>query len=296
MAQFRIQPHGRLHEWVAEEQGYFRDEGLDYEFVTDPTMVSRGGYASVQAADGAAPRVQAGAFEEMEQGRACEISSACHWAVNMVASTQRGRMWGHAYSVAPAAIVVPPESPIQKPADLVQVPIGVGYHSGSHFSALQALHKVFPPDEIELSFIGGTQDRLFAMLDRKVPAANVFSVDLYLLLQQGFRAIVDTTFMIGHLVSNEAGLEDVERFFRALRRAQKDIDLAPERYKQYLLKAIPEKLHPIVDVTGFGPGERIVFEDYTQEMYEQTHRWLEDLQLFPEGQVGHAGYEVAVAL
>jgi hypothetical protein len=158
------------------------------------------------------------------------------------------------------------------------------------------LHKVFPPDEIELSFIGGTQDRLFAMLDRKVPAANVFSADLYLLLQQGFRAIVDTTFMIGHLVSTEASLEDVERFFRALRRAQKDIDLAPEHYKQYLLKAVPEKLHPIVDVTGFGPGERIVFEDYTQEMYEQTHRWLEDLQLFPEGQVGHAGYEVAVAL
>ena len=108
MATFRIQPHGRLHEWVAEEKGYFRDEGLDYEFVTDPTMVSRGGYASVQPADGSAPRVQAGAFEEMEAGRACEISSACHWAVNMVSSAQRGRMWGHAYSVAPAAILVPP--------------------------------------------------------------------------------------------------------------------------------------------------------------------------------------------
>ena len=29
---FRIQPHMRLHEWVADEAGFFRDEGLDYEF------------------------------------------------------------------------------------------------------------------------------------------------------------------------------------------------------------------------------------------------------------------------
>ena len=33
MAIFRIQTHGRLQEWVAEEKGYFTDEGLEYEFV-----------------------------------------------------------------------------------------------------------------------------------------------------------------------------------------------------------------------------------------------------------------------
>ena len=32
MAKLRIQPHGRLQEWVAQENGYFEDEGLDYEF------------------------------------------------------------------------------------------------------------------------------------------------------------------------------------------------------------------------------------------------------------------------
>ena len=29
---FVIEPHFRLHEWVAEEKGYFKDEGLEYEF------------------------------------------------------------------------------------------------------------------------------------------------------------------------------------------------------------------------------------------------------------------------
>ena len=32
MSKFVIEPHFRLQEWVAEEKGYFRAEGLDYEF------------------------------------------------------------------------------------------------------------------------------------------------------------------------------------------------------------------------------------------------------------------------
>ena len=44
--------------------------------------------------------MNSGAFESMEEGRACEISSACHWAVSMAASAEHGLMWGHAYSVA----------------------------------------------------------------------------------------------------------------------------------------------------------------------------------------------------
>src|SRR5436305_5049142 len=142
---FIIQPHGRLQEWVAEEKGYFRDEGLDYEFVGGSPGGAEGGYASVQSAEAAAPEVKSGAFESMEEGRACEISSACHWAINMASSAEHGRMWGHAYSVTPAAIVVPPESTLQHPGDLANVGVGVGYHSGSHFSGLQALQSFLRP-------------------------------------------------------------------------------------------------------------------------------------------------------
>ena len=31
MSKFIIQPHGRLNDWVADEKGYFIEEGLDYE-------------------------------------------------------------------------------------------------------------------------------------------------------------------------------------------------------------------------------------------------------------------------
>jgi NitT/TauT family transport system substrate-binding protein len=295
MSKFRIEPHGRLQEWVAEENGYFKDEGLDYEFlVSYATQAS--GYALVQSTETATPEIKRGAFENMERGRAADISCACHWAVNMASSSGHGRMWEHAYSVTPSAIVVPAESWVKKPRDLANVEVGVGYHSGSYFSAIQALEKVLKPDEIKLSYIGQPQDRLAALLDRKVEAANLFGAPLYLVEQQGFRRILDTTFMIGFLIHKDADVEDIRRYFNALQRAQRDIDLEPERYKHYFLKELPAKYHDMVDVGGFGPGERLVFEPYTREMFERTQRWMEESKVFPEGKVDAADYGAAVSV
>jgi NitT/TauT family transport system substrate-binding protein len=295
MSKFRIEPHGRLQEWVAEENGYFKDEGLDYEFlVSYATQAS--GYALVQSTETAAPEVKRGAFENMERGRSADISCACHWAVNMASASGHGRMWGHAYSVTPSAIVVSPESSIKKPSDLARVEVGVGYHSGSYFSAIQALEKVLRVDEIKLRYIGQPQDRLAALLDRKVEAANLFGAPLYLVEQQGFKRILDTTFMIGFLMHKDADVEDVRRYFKALQRAQRDIDLEPERYKHYFLKELPAKYHDMIDVGAFGPGERLVFEPYTREMFERTQRWMEDSKLFPEGKTESVDYGVAVSV
>jgi NitT/TauT family transport system substrate-binding protein len=294
MSKFRIEPHGRLQEWVADEKGYFKDEGLDYEFLTSyATQAS--GYALVQSTEGAAQEVKRGAFENMERGRAADISCACHWAVNMASSAGHGRMWGHAYSITPSAIVVPPESSIRKARDLANIEVGVGYHSGSYFSAIQALERVLKPDEIKLSYIGQPQDRLAALLDRKVAAANLFGAPLYVVEQQGFRKVLDTTFMIGFLLHKDADVEDVKRYFNALQRAQRNIDLEPERYKHYFLKELPAKYRDMIDVSSFGPGERLVFEPYTREMFEQTHHWMEAWKLFPEGQRKTADYGVAVS-
>ena len=295
MKKFRIEPHGRLQEWVADEKGYFNDEGLNYEFLTSYATLSSG-YALVQSTESAAPEIKRGAFENMEKGRSADISCACHWAVNMASSSGHGRMWGHAYSVTPSAIVVPPESSIKKTHDLANVEVGVGYHSGSYFSAIQALEKILKPDELNLAFIGQPQDRLAALLNRKVDAANMFGAPLYVVEQQGFRKILDTTFMIGFLLHKDADMEDVKRYFKALQRAQRDIDLEPERYKHYFLKELPEKYHGMIDVGAFGPGERLVFEPYTREIFDQTHRWMEQEKLFPEGEVGTRNYEGSVAV
>src|SRR5690348_9116060 len=124
VALFRIYPHQRLQEWVAEEKGYFAANGLDYEF---GQVTHFNQFAGVQVAD-SAPEIKSGAFESIEgDERASAVSTACHWMINVAASSQHGRMWGHAYSVCPTAIMVPPESPVKTVEDLLQVEIGVGY-------------------------------------------------------------------------------------------------------------------------------------------------------------------------
>ena len=301
MKPFKIQPHNRLQEWVAEERGYFKDEGLDYVFHApggvDTMGVGRNYHlsgangGSVQSTE----EIKSGAFEMMEAGRTCDISAACHWAVNMAASGQHGRMWGHAYSVTPASIYVAADSDIRKPEDLRNREVGVGYHSGSHFSALQALEAFLKPAEISLKFIGSPNDRVAQLLDQRVESANVFGLQSYIVEQQGFRKVVDTSFMIGFLISNDdVDISDVEKYFNALRRAQRDIDVEHQQFTRYYLCEMADEFKPLVDVRAFGPGERIVFEPYTQEVYEQTHRWMKKLELFPETQLANADYRTAV--
>ena len=116
----------------------------------------------------------------------------------------------------------------------------VGYHSGGHFSTLQNLEKFLQRDEIKLHFAGLLLDRLALLVDRRVPAASLFGAPSYVVEQLGFRKIVDTTFMVGHLVSADANTEDLERYFKALRRAQQDIEWNPRSINTIFLKSYRE--------------------------------------------------------
>lgn len=291
MSKFRIQSHGRLQEWVAEEKGYFTEAGLDYEFLVKPIVTWA---ADVETVASAPDDIQRGAYESIEDGRGCNLSAACHWTVNMAASAGHGKMWGKAYSIAPSGIFVAGGSPVNKPEALAGVPVTVGYHSGSHYSTLQGLEQFLSREQIKLHFGGLLLDRLALLVDGQVPAASLFGAPFYVAEQLGFRKIVDTTFMIGHLITEHADLDQVERYFEALRRAQHDIDLEPEAYKHYFLRELPERYHKRVDVRQFGPGERIVFEPYPQAAFERTRRWIESWNLFPAEQKGNRGYEIAV--
>lgn len=288
----KIMPHGRLQEWVAKEKGYFEAEGLDYTFIPE------GDYGVTPAGKDAAGQIKNGAFETFGAGRdGANVSCACHWATNAAAAERSGRLVTTAYSVAPCGILVPPESPIRRPEDLAGVPVGVGYHSGSHFATIQALEGVLPADELQVTFQGPPNERLEALLGRQVQAATMFGVPLYIAEALGFRKVVDATFMVGFLITgDDVSADDVGKYLAALRRAQLDIDARPELYKHHHLHAVPEKYRDQVDVRMFGVGERIVFLPYTPELYSATQDWTQSHNIFAEPAGPPARYEqVALA-
>ena len=283
---FIIEPHFRLQEWVAEEKGYFKDEGLDYVF--QELVQKTEGKIHDQAN-------KVGAYQSIEKGRSSDISCACHWTVNVAASNGKGKLWGDVYSVSPAGVFVPPESAVKTPEDLAGVPISVGFQSGSHYSTVQALEQYMPADKINLSFNDGLLfKRMELLLDRKVPAVHLFSGPYYFAEQLGFRKVIDTTFMIATIVTGQADPEDLKKFFRALKRAQRDIDLRPELYTHYYKKEFPTRWHAQMDTRRWGPGERLVFEPYTKEAYEQSFEWIAQHQIFENGDMGQGKYENAV--
>jgi hypothetical protein len=299
MGKFIVNTHGRLQEWIADDKRYFTDEGLDYE-LTQHTLLTKQAPenfkpAAAAPASNEVPDNLNGAFQTYEKGRDASISCACHWTVNMAASASHGRLWGEAYSVSPCGIFVPEKSTVRKPEDLAGVNVHVGYQSGSHYTTIQALEPFLPSDQIKLKFGGGPADRVDQLLSGIAPAATVFGMQYYVMEQLGFRKIVDSTFMIAGLIPDGVDLEDVRKYYRALRRAQADIDRMHQSYTHFYKNELPERHLKLVDVRRFGPGERIVFEPYSRDMYETTHQWVEERNIFDADKAGHGAYEDAVA-
>src|SRR5204863_3282709 len=121
--------------------------------------------------------------------------------------------------------------PVTKRQELAGVPIAVRYQSGRHSSTVQAREQYMPADKINLTFADGMLfNRMDQLIEGKAQASALFSGPYYFAEQLGFRKIIDTTFMIASMVTGDPDPEDLRKFFRALRRAQRDLDLRPDRF------------------------------------------------------------------
>src|ERR1700730_9456079 len=209
-----------------------------------------------------------GSSHTCEKGRTSDVTCACHWTVNGAASNGHGKLWADVYSVVPAGIFVPHDSPIHSPEERAGVPISVSYQSGSRYSSIQALEQYLPADKISLSFTEGipVQRPLLPCRAARIPEDHR-----------------DTTFMIPSMITGTPDDEDLKRFLRALKRAQRDIDLRPELYTHYYKNEFPVRYHGIMDTRRWGPGERIVFEPYTAEAFAQSRDWIAEREIFEGG-------------
>jgi hypothetical protein len=99
--------------------------------------------------------------------------------------------------------------------------------------------------------------------------------------------------MIAAMITGEPDPADVRRYFAALRRAQRDIDLRPELHTHHYRKEFPERFHDVMDTRRWGPGERLVFEPYTKEFYNDARDWIAKHGIFPDGNLGAGEYERA---
>ena len=258
-----IVPHFmRLHVWIALEEGYFAAKGLEPEMRAD--VMHR---VNLHVND---PYKQRPQDEPFVAG--LEVAnSACHWGSVCNAAAGMGKFVPDLYGVARFGIYVPPDSRLRSVEDLRGLPIGVGIMAGSHFSTLETLEQHFPPEDIQIHYVGGSGRRLLALKAGEVEAANLLDPEIDIAEQQGFRQIVGGQFKTLFWVSASLPQTVLRAYFAALRRADAALRATPRRYLHLWERNIPPALRSEpYDLQRFGLGELLVFERYPEEEYERA--------------------------
>lgn len=278
-----ISPKGMgLNEFVALEEGFFAAEGLD---VTVDWATFRGVQTRWKGLE---------YFERPQDRPYAEnvdvVQGACEWGTICNASAGMGRVVAEAYGVSPWSIFVRPESAIRAPADLAGIPIAVGMRAGSHFNVPYRLEKYLPLDRIVCENIGGFGARLEALLDGEVEASSLLPPQIDMAKQLGLREIVADEFRTLWWVPEATPPGAVAGYLRGLDRAERALQADLARYLPLWKHAVPAEFQDREwDFTGFGRGERFVFEDFPKEdfaeIFAQVERW--DLAQY----VRETGYE-----
>ncbi|HLH25198.1 MAG TPA: hypothetical protein VK066_21970 [Chloroflexota bacterium] len=266
-----ISPTGmRLHEWIALERGYFQDEGIDPEIRWD---VVRGQMASWKG-KAYLERPQDQPFQAGEP----TITNACAWGSVCNAGAGMGKFVPDAYGVARWAIYVRPDSSIQRPEDLANVPIAVGMRAGSHFNVPYRLEPYLPLDQINTVNVGGFGARLTALLEGEVEATSLLDPQISMADQLGLRSIIANTFKTLWWVDPRYDRALLDRFFRVLQRAEADLTRDPASCLPLWRYSIPEEFQDRPwDFSRFDPGERFHYAPLPRAEYDeiiaQVERW-----------------------
>lgn len=273
LTQIRVAPKGMgLNEFVAMEEGFFTDEGLDVEF---DMKIFRGTQSSWKGME-YFQRPQDKPYTESKED---VIQGACVWGTISNASAGMGRVVAEAYGDSPWAIFVRPDSKIHKPEDLADVPVSVGMRAGSHFNVPYRLEKYLPLDRIKVEYTGGFSARLKALLDREVEAASLLPPQIDMAEQLGLRKIIEDRFKTLWWSPANASPGVVRGYLNALQRAEEALEADLPKYLHLWKISIPadfENLHPW-DFSKFSRGEKFVYKPLPREEFEDTlaqvERW-----------------------
>ena len=273
LTQVRVAPKGMgINDFVAMEEGFFRDEGLDVEFDME---VFRGTQASWKGLE-YFERPQDRPFAE--NGADNLIQCACQWGTISNAASGMGRAVRDCYGISPWGIFVRPDSSIRAPQDLADVPIAVGMRAGSHFNVPYRLEEHLPLDRINTRNVGGFSARLEALLSGEVEAASLLPPQIDMARQLGMRAVIEDEFITIWWVPETMSGGTVRGYIDALARAEEVISADLPKYLPAWRHCIPAAFADRDwDFSRFSRGERFVKEPLpdglVEEIFEQVDRW-----------------------
>ena len=257
---------------VARDKGFFRDEGLDIEFVTTPGMAQVTTSHSVKF-DTVFDRPLDSVYNEggIDQYRMCEWGIMKRAVEAECSGLRRRKIVALGASMSKFAIAVARDSRIYEPEMLKNMEIAVTPNNGSHFTTLKLMEGFLKPEHVKTTSAGSMPKRIEALKQGKVAAVSLMEPWISVAQKMGLRILIES-----HSTRSEAASDDLDgktlaAMFRAQARAVKELEKDPTPYVHYFVRETGGLLEPHEFQTW-----RLLHaapQPYTRERFDDTYQW-----------------------
>jgi NitT/TauT family transport system substrate-binding protein len=257
---------------VARDKGFFKDEGLDIEFVTTPGMAQISTSHSVKF-DSVFDRPLDSVYNQggIDQYRMCEWGIMKRAVEAECQGLRHRKIVALGASMSMFAIVVSGDSKYYEPEMLKDKEIAVTPNNGSEFTTLKMMEGFVEPRHVKRTNVGSMLKRLEAVADGSVAAASLMEPWISVAQKWGMRILIES-----HSTRSEAAGDDLDgktlaAMFRAQARAVEEIEKDPTPYIHYFVRETGGLLEPHEFQSW-----RLLHappQPYTRERFEDTYNW-----------------------
>jgi ABC-type nitrate/sulfonate/bicarbonate transport system substrate-binding protein len=275
---------------VAQDEGLFRDEGLDVE------VIDTGGTGRVNPVGAALQeRIFDRSLEAMYNEGGLDQYRMCEWGVmkrtvESLQSDQRpARIVALGSAMTRQAIITSPTSGIVEPEQFKDTPVAVSPYNGSHFTTLKMLEGFVAKDRIKITDSGTMRQRLEAVANGDAVAGNFNEPWISVAQKNGMRIIMESHSTRSEAAGDELDGPTLAAMFRAESRASEMINSHPEKYVHYFVAETGGLLEANEVQTWrllYGPPA-----PYTRERFDYTYQWMLG---YPDLVTPGATYEASV--
>lgn len=275
---------------VAQEEGYFAEEGFEVELVPAGSGRDRDREVPEKPIEDHRAVKSYGWHEGIEKGEFC-MYRACEWG--QIRRTQdsaaQAKVISKRAAVATQAIVVRADSPYNVPADLRGKTVAVNFHAGSHYITLAMLGgSMNNKDDVRAVHVGGPRQRLRFLEEGKVEAAAVMEPWITVSAKKGLKIISEAFYEGAEVATPDVDPQMYAAITRAINKAVKKINQDIRPYLKYMIREVPQDVMALTQDDFYLPRFRYVEpRPYTREEYEYLQEWMTGWDLLDAG----SGYE-----
>lgn len=255
--------------YIAEQQGYFKQQGLNVELVPVSSAAERDQLMATQQIDG-----------QLNDLVSTVLFNAQTPRIKIVRKARQ------AFSNAPQFwILAPKDSPIKTPQDLKGVEVGISQNSVIEYVTQRMLEREgLAVSDIKTTNIPAIPTRFQLLMQGQLKAANLPDPLASLAIQQGARIVVDDSkypelslsVISFRMEIVEKRAEDVKKFLAAYDAAISDIRAKPDQFRNILIAQarVPDQLKDKYQFPPF-PDPSIP----TKAQWEDVVQWAMDKKL-----------------